>query len=287
MGSYSSSTSKDENSKIKESQEDSSYDYELKTDNSFVKKKGKNNSIFGQSETKDNSKIIDLYENKISYKFEWREGGNEVQISGNFLNNWRVKKNMKKNSKTGFFEIILDVPKAVNQFKFIVDKKWICSPKYDTINDKNNINNVIDLRNYNEIIIYDDNDFKELKKKKKKVVKGSKKEYNCKFPNLNEINDDAPALPINYQNTFDLNNQSKQDLIKRNNKRYLKCNISRNKLENNSFKTIMTISHDKVLHICYNIEKNSENINNKFVRTAITQRNKHKFLTLIYYTPKK
>ena len=286
MGSYSSSNSKEENTKIKESHDESSYDYELKSDNTFSMKKGYNNSIFGQYETKENSKIIDFNENKISYKFEWKEGGDEVQISGNFLNNWKVKKNMKKNTKTGFFEIILDVPKAVNQFKFIVDKKWICSPKYDTINEKNNINNVIDLRNYNEIIIYDDNDFKNLKKKKKKVVKGGKKEYNCKIPSLNDINDEAPALPINYQNTFDLNNQSKQDLIKKNNKRYLKNNISRNKLENNSFKTIMTISHDKVLHICYNIEKNNENFNNKFVRTSITQRNKHKFLTLIYYAPK-
>ena len=287
MGVYSSSTSKDENSKIKESQEESSFDYELKSDNYSPKKKGKNKSIFEQNETKDNSKIIDYCENKISYKFEWKEGGNEVQISGNFLNNWKVIKNMKKNKKTGFFEIILDVPKAVNQFKFIVDKKWICSPKYETINDKNIINNVIDLRNHNDIIIYDDYDYKGVKKKKKKVLKSTKKEFSCKFPSLNDINEDAPALPINYQNIFDLNNQSKQELIKRNNKKYLKYNISRNKLENNSFKTIMTISHDKVLHICYNIEKNNENYNNKLVRTAITQRNKHKFLPLISYTPKK
>ena len=286
MGVYSSSSEKEENSKIKESHDESSYDYELKSDNSFSKKNGNNNSIFGQSETKENSKLIDFYENKISYKFEWKEGGEEVQISGNFLNNWKIRKNMKKNMKTGFFEIILYVPKAVNQFKFIVDKKWICSPNYETINDKNIINNVIDLTNYNDIKIYDDNDYKNLKKKKKKVIKGVKKEFNCKFPSLNDINDEAPALPFNYQNTFDLNNQSNQDLIKRNNKKYLKYNISRNKLENNSFKTIMTISHDKVLHICYNIEKNTENYNNKFIRTSITQRNKHKFLTLIYYSPK-
>ena len=66
--------------------------------------------------------------------------------------------------------------------------------------------------------------------------------------------------------------------------KYLKFNISKNKLETNTFKTILTINHDKVLHICYDLENNDGN--NKVIKTAITQRNKHKFLTFIYYSPK-
>ena len=62
--------------------------------------------------------------------------------------------------------------------------------------------------------------------------------------------------------------------------------MSRNKIENSNFKTILTITHDKILHICYNVDDDDNNFYNKFLRSAITQRNKHKFLTIIYYRPK-
>ena len=48
----------------------------------------------------------------------------------------------------------------------------------------------------------------------------------------------------------------------------------------------MTITHDKILHICYNVDDDDNNFNSQFLRSAITQRNKHKFLSIIYYRPK-
>ena len=68
MGSLASSNSKDDedNSKIKESQEDSSYDYELKVDKRYMINKNKNYSIIEQSATAENSKIIDFKEKNIS-----------------------------------------------------------------------------------------------------------------------------------------------------------------------------------------------------------------------------
>ena len=56
------------------------------------------------------------------------EMGNEVKITGSFLNNWKEQMYMKKILSTGYFEIILNISKSVHQFKFIVDKKWACSP---------------------------------------------------------------------------------------------------------------------------------------------------------------
>ena len=50
---------------------------------------------------------------------------------------------MNKNPNTRFYEITLNITKDIHQFKFIVDKKWVCSPKYETFNEKNNI---MDLR---------------------------------------------------------------------------------------------------------------------------------------------
>ena len=193
---------------------------------------------------------------------------------------------MKLNLNTGFFEIILYISKSIHQFKFIVDNHWACAPNYSTINEKNHTNNIIDLTNYNPnekgSDIIDENSQK-IKKKKKKLNKDII-EYNCNYPKLTDI-DVAPDTPTNYLNSFDLNNQSKQDKLKKTFQKIIKNNISKNIIENNTFKTIMTISHDKLLHLCYSAE-NTE-INDTFIRTAITQRNKHKFLSIVYYSPKK
>ena len=286
MGSQS-SNSKTNKSKINESQDESSYDYELKTENTVGVRNSKNLSTNGQSETAENTKILDSNEKKILYKFEWKERATEVQIAGSFLNNWNEILNMKKNINTGFFEIILNISKSVHQFKFIVDKQWACSPNYTMINEKNNTNNIIDLTNYIPNVIGNDIDestnSKNNRKKKKKLIK-DKTDYNCNYPKLTDI-DIAPDIPTNYYNSFDLNNQSNQDYLEKYFKKIIKKNTSKNLIENDTFKTIMAISHDKLLHLCYNEE--DTNLNDSFLRTAITQRNKHKFLTLIYYSPKK
>ena len=193
---------------------------------------------------------------------------------------------MKKNINTGFFEIELNITKGIHQFKFIVDKKWECSSNYLTIKEKNNINNIIDLTNYEPNQKSDYNKWlnsKENKKKKKRGIKDST-EYNCNWPNINDINDEAPTIPFHYMNFFDLNNTSNQDYIKNNSNINFYFNNSRNKLENTTFKTIMTISHDKISHLC-NSFKNDNNDN--YTHISITQRNKHKFLTFIYYSPKR
>ena len=49
----------------------------------------------------------------------------------------------------------------------------------------------------------------------------------------------------------------------------------------------MAICHDKLSHICYGAEMNINDLNNLYIRTAITQRKKNKLLTIIYYNRKK
>ena len=287
MGSISSSSKDNNNTKVCESQDDNSYDFELKSENS-IKNFEKNQSTNVQSEISDNSILLDLKENKIPYKFEWRQGGKIVKIAGSFLNNWKEQIEMKKNINTGFFEIELNITKGIHQFKFIVDKKWECSSNYLTTKDKNNINNIIDLTNYNPNKKLDDSKFlscKGNKKDKKKSIKTSI-EYNCNYPNINDINDDAPAIPFHYINSFDLNNSSKQDNLYNHLHKYLQYNNSKNKLENNNFKTIMTISHEKISHLCNSIQNYNNDNKTSYTKLSITQRNKHKFLTYIYYTPK-
>ena len=49
-----------------------------------------------------------------------------------------------------------------------------------------------------------------------------------------------------------------------------------------TFKSIMAIPHEKLSHLFYYCDKD-----NKYIRNAITQRSKHKFLTIVYFSPKK
>ena len=276
-----SSVSRDINTnKISDSQDESS-EFDLKLLNSLKKMNNKYQSQ-AQSETRENTKVTVVNDQKIPYKFEWKDGGNEVKITGSFFDNWSRCEQMKKNLSTGTYEIIIELPKGIHQFKFIVDNKWACSQDYAIIHDvSNNSNNIIDLTNY----INENND-STVKKKKKKSGK-EHIDYGCKYPNSTEINLDAPAIPNHYFDKFDLIFQTKQELIKNFFKQKPFLNKSRSILENNTFKSIVTLSHEKLSHICFKCEDNNNNSDEKYVRTAITQRNKHKFITLVYFTPKK
>ena len=103
MGTVSSVSHEISNSKTNDSQEESS-EFELRTS-----KYNKNiiNKSQIQSETRDDTKLTFNNEQKIPYKFEWKEGGDSVIITGSFLDNWNIKEEMTKNPKTGIFEIVL------------------------------------------------------------------------------------------------------------------------------------------------------------------------------------
>ena len=273
-----SSVSKEIN-KTMDSQEESS-EFELRE---IKYRKNMENKSHGQSETREDTKVTIVNEQKIPYKFEWKEGGNNVKIAGSFLDNWKIKIDMKKNPMSGIFEIILNIPKGIHQFKFIVDNQWRCSQFHKIIYDKmNNANNIIDLSNYIPPIIIE-NSPNNNKKKKKKPGK-EHIDYSCDFPNLSEVNLEAPGVPNHYIPEFNINYEIKQEFVQLYKIGFVKINKSKSILENNTFKSITTISHEKLSHVCIN--KDNDN-NDKYIKTAISQRNRHKFITIVYYTPKK
>ena len=137
-----------------------------------------------------------------------------------------------------------------------------------------------------------------MRKKKKKVSKENN-DYNCIIPNKSSVNAEAPIIPLYFKALINLefnSNQLKQDKFKDSlenkldekseNKSKKKDMLAINKisdfLENNTFKSIMIIPHEKLSHIFFN-----PNSGDKYIRSALTQRNKHKFLTLVYFSPKK
>jgi hypothetical protein len=257
----------------------------------------------------------------VPYKFEWKGNNKEVLVTGDFIN-WEKKLLMKKNPKTGIFELVLFLEKKKHNFKFIVDGQWVCSSQYPTNNDgSNNINNFITLDNYspnNELIQNEKenkyqninnlneslNTNKEENNKNQINIKREdtrKKQYNCRIPLNDELNTIAPIIMWHYRPIFNLEYPSNQDLItseknkySKNNqeqkdesptKKYLEYREKNFNTENNTYKKIMTCPHEKLMHFCTNLD-DIRNIDNNFFRLCTTIRNKHKFLALIYYKPK-
>ena len=233
--------------------------------------------------------IIEKKDDRVPYKFEWKEGGNKVTITGSFLTNWTVFIDMVKNPETGFFEFNINLPREVHQFKFIVDNIWKCSINYFTTNDGNgNVNNVIDLTNYippeDEKEIEMEKEAKsqiEFLKRENEIRKRINYEFNCCFLDEDDMNIEAPIIPSCFKKNFNINCIYRSSDIGK--KKYLNY-IQNNILSDNCYKRISKLPH-VVLNHCYS--SSQENINERYVRSCVSKRFKHKVVTIVYYKPKR
>lgn len=274
------------NRRINDSLSISSVDYKLKLGSvsSNLINFNNNQSLNVQSDTRENTKITEINEDFIPFKFIWNKGGKNVRISGTFLDNWKNEIELEKNINTGLFEKVINLTKTKHEFKFIVDNIWLCSGQYEVIKNKNNYNNIIDLTNYSQ----KEKDYQEMNDVFKKKKRKCSKEYGCNYLLRSDFVREVPDLPIHFRKSFDLNKTTKHKILKKNYKTFLNFNLSKNILENNDYKTITTISHEKLSHVCFQPETDYNNENdNKYIKSSTTQRINHKFLTFIYYTPKK
>ena len=109
-------------------------------------------------------------------------------------------------------------------------------------------------------------------------------EYNSDYPSYNNTNINAPKIPFIYNINFELNNFSNQSEIGQ--KEYIKNNFNMKYNKSKEFQKVSIMPHDKLLHLCVNenlfVNKNEKNYN----ILSVTQRNRHKFITLIYISPK-
>jgi Glycogen recognition site of AMP-activated protein kinase len=82
----------------------------------------------------------------IPVLFKWTHGGQKVCLTGTF-NDWATNIPMVRSGQE--FYQILDLPKSVHQYKFIVDDEWKFSADLPMIHDSHGIiNNYIDTVNY-------------------------------------------------------------------------------------------------------------------------------------------
>ena len=255
------------------------------------------NTQINQSEeqsTKNNKN--EFSSKKYPFKFEYKGNGKSVLLAGSFLDNWANIKVMVKNSKNDIYERVVYLPKGKHQFKFIVDNKWVCSDQYPTMPDERGIiNNFIDLTNYvpPENLLKDElikklgrNEPEKMNKDNKEINNKNNDYTSTKMPRFNELNMIPPNIIQHYIPRFNLNYQSNQKRIGR--KKYLKYTERNLKTENNTYKKILVFPHEKLMHCCPNMNDLDikENKNSNYFRICTTIRNKHKFLTAVYYKPK-
>ena len=266
----------------------------------------KTNEYTEKSSMTTTTENIDNLMNRVPYKFEWKGEGNQVLLTGDFLD-WKGKIIMKKNENTGYFEVVIPLERKKHRFKFIVDGNWACTNQYPTEPDEhNNLNNFISLNDYyppkeilmpkvenimkNKINLNESIKTEEENNIKNKIIvkkeEQRKKLYNCKYPLINELNTLAPIIMLHYKPIFFLDYPSRQDFIKqKEGTNFLTYKEKNFNTENNTYKKIMTCPHEKLMHFCANLD-DIKNLDNDFFRLCTTVRNKHKFLTLIYYKPK-
>jgi hypothetical protein len=217
---------------------------------------------------------------KVPFTFYWKEGGNKVQLTGNFVN-WNQYFEMTEYEKGNFkCEIIL--PKQEIYFKFIVDNKWVFSNNYEKRDDGHyNINNYIDLTNYKIEEKKENNENKKKIQKKEKKTKNEKnkeKEIWCIPKNQDQMNAEAPCTPFHYQDPWRININSNQIIIGRS--KFLSFNYNSINDESNSYKKILYPEHINIFHILFPCIGNKN-----YSKVGLYYRFKQKAITFIYYKP--
>jgi hypothetical protein len=160
-----------------------------------------------------------------------------------------------------------------------IKKSVLCNKKTNIFNNNiYNKNNIIDT-------------IKKGSKKDKSIINSIKnkkapkhEEYKSDYLNKSNSNINAPKLPFNYNTNFKIDNYSRQDEI--GTKQFIKISKKNNFNVNSDFKKISIIPNDVLSHLCTNENFNINQKNKNYNEISVTQRYKHKFLTIVYLSPK-
>ena len=161
---------------------------------------------------KSKEKLKNINNDIVEYTFIWEEKCNIAKVIGSF-NNWKEQLIMTYDPKDNLYKFKLELKRDKYEYKFIIDNSWQFSKYQETRNDgKGNINNFIDLTNYNKQI----KKIKKIKKKKKKKKKEKIEKvesFGVLFPTKDELNTEAPITQELYLKSFFINEATNQNNI--------------------------------------------------------------------------
>jgi hypothetical protein len=160
-----------------------------------------------------------------------------------------------------------------------IKKSVWCNKKTTILN-----NNIYDKNNIIDTI-------KKGSKKDKSIIHSIKnkkapkhEEYKSDYLNKSNSNINAPKLPFNYNTNFKIDNYSHQ--VEIGTEEFIKISKKNNFNVNSDFKKISIIPNDVLSHLCTNENFNINQKNKNYNEISVTQRYKHKLLTIVYLSPK-
>lgn len=204
------------------------------------------------------------------------------QKSENFIteikNNKKDKCNNKKNQS---IESIKTRAHSSESEDFISKYLFDSNLKNDnTENNKKNINKDINNGNLKKNKNQNKNC---LDAKNKKTTNIKKYDSNKLYTKNLNSSFKMPKLPLIYDTEFRINNNSNQDKIGE--REYIKRNIIDEYNINEEYKTISKFPNDKISHVCISEKLYFNKKKKNYNKIAVTQRCKHKYLTIVYFFP--
>jgi len=189
-------------------------------------KTSKNKENSDEENSTDTSNENEESKKRVPTLFEWKDGGENVFITGSFCD-WNQRFILNKNKYTNHFDLLLYLPQGKYEFKFIVDNNWVCSNYYNKITDeKNNTNNVIDNTNYflknykyqklkpykSNSSINSNDEIKENKNNNSNLnnTKKFEQKYGNNYPEFSMFNKTPQNIPIYYKYNMNLNFNTNQ-----------------------------------------------------------------------------
>ena len=226
--------------------------------------------------------IIETRQEKVKFKFNYKPDIKyfnkkiEVLLVGTFMKSWDNYVIMKKNFQNHLYEYEAFLERKLYFFKFIVNNKWLCSNLYPTkLDESNNLNNWIDLKNYEE------------EEETETSLNNQNNIFNFQETNILKVLNNNPPRVLYYKKPFNLDNSSNQYKLKfvnRKKKSNIINNIYNNGTVNSCYKKLFKLKSESIGHLISAIPDFSEGKN--YLRISLTERNKNKLITLVYYKPK-
>lgn len=182
----------------------------IKTETTDSKGSISGGSLRSKDDDENNNNAQPHHDAKLPTVFEWREGGNTVYVTGTFCG-WTQFFIMSKQSN-GSFQLTLDLPRGLHQYKFKVDDVWKFSNFHPTFLDNNNVNNFVDTTKV-DIPIKEDSPQKQKNNiNGKKEITPSVDVYSNHYPKKEELNTVCPLAPAQYVNVIHVDYNSQESI---------------------------------------------------------------------------
>lgn len=210
-----------------------------------------------------------------------------ICVTGSFCQ-WKKQSELNYNENKKRYEIVINLPKGMYQFKFVVNSVWQYSKKYPiTLDNNNNINNYIyhdncnnNIKDEKELLLSDifSNSFESSNES---LINETCASFGNYFPKRSEMSSKCKRIPFEFKKTFDLIQFNR--INQRKGRKHFLSKLEKNILsENNSYKQLQNKTHILNNHLFTNSK-----VNKTYMCVSLNMRVRNKITTFVFCSPLK